>query len=142
MAETPIWCRKRIVIHTLGLTTKSVVVTGAPKSGIIRRLRATIAAAQDAEASVGTGPSTDMAIAIGEGSSAAGLGGTAQQAVVTTFPLGTPRTTLDTAPDTYYQVQDGQALRIFAATNANGAGGVPDAEMVVTLDIELVNIGL
>jgi len=142
MAATPVYCRKRVVVPALGTATQSVKVPGAPKSGILRRVRATIASAQDAQASIGTGPSTDMAIAVGEGSSAAGLGGVSQQAIVYSAPLGTPRTTLDAAPNAFYQVASDQDLRVFVATNADKIGGGGDATMVVTLDIEITNMGV
>lgn len=136
--------RTRTRISAVGTSVVQAAVVGAPRSGIIRRVRCTIDPNMDGQASFGTGPSLDVRLDIGEGVSASGLGGVLERAKVAEYALTplAPSRTIDDPPDVFYQLQPGQSLRLFVATDQNAVGfpGTGDAVVVVTLDIELTNL--
>lgn len=130
--------RTRTVIGLVGtLTSLATPVITAPAGGTIKRVRATCDPTQDAEASAGSGPATDISLSIAESATASGLGGSVGESVplVYSFTPSDPSLTIDSEECIDYQVKPGRQLCLSALVDAGPALG--DAIMVVTLEIEI-----
>lgn len=127
--------RVRAVIPGVGVGGfVEAVFPDAPARGIIRRVRATADTAQDAQASPGIGPATDIAVQFREATGVGGLGGATDRGTPLVYSLtpAAPALTIDSEECVDYRTDGPGTLRIAASVNA-GTGAV----VVVTAVIEL-----